>query len=538
MENYGRRAVLRLVRLIPIACVASALGCSGGGSGPTDGSRDGVLRDGVVDSVRDRAANEAAAAADGSASDPPDATETNEDGADVGARADAIDANRADTPVADDVGRDLRPPQDMPIDSGGLAGETPVEAVDASVSLDSSSTERPDADPADAAPDVTDAGQDLAPPQDASSGGDSACPSSDGAGWKLLGGGLKVTASASPGSPALALLDGEQPVVAWQEDTIVHTRMWQDDGCSGSWAQMGVQLGGGSPAFAFSAAGGLLRAAVAGTAYIAVERWNGSSFAPVGSYLGDASQRPGYPALASDATGNPVVAWVVYGPVASSHIEVARWSGSQWISLTAPGGVPGSHVFSLAHPVSITLGPGDVPMIAWATHGHATVVARFVSGTDWVNVGTPPPSTYGAGEANGPIVRTNSAGETYLASMNWLPAPSGYHVTGAQLVGNTWQPLGGPLVTSGQTIDFDVAVDTGGAMVIADVEGFERGSRIYTYRWTGSVWQAPTPPIAAAPPVSYVYQPRIQQDRRGRWVLAWGETKNNERHLFVARHQP
>jgi len=161
-----------------------------------------------------------------------------------------------------------------------------------------------------------------------------------------------------------------------------------------------------------------------------------------------------------------------------------------------------------------------------------------MSGTTWAAVGTPPPTNSGAGETNAPIVRATVTGELYLASMI-RTTPSTYHVTAARLEAGEWTLLGGPLVTAGSARDFDVLIDAGGALVVASVEISLAAMTdpLFTYRWSGTDWQPPAPPLSAMPSMSYVVTPHLLLDSRGRWVAVWG-AGGTHGPVYVARHQP
>jgi hypothetical protein len=411
------------------------------------------------------------------------------------------------------------------------AGVTPADAApaDDSVGPETSVAQRADAPPSDAldALDAADAA-DAADAPDAPELPTGCDAGVDGGAWQLLGGPLGAADNPAAFAPALALGDGDQPVVAWYEGKKVFTRAWTQTGCDGAWRDLGPPVDGGFPTLV-SDARGLLRAylRLEGSQVI-VERWNGSAFVAVGAPL-DATQKLAEafaPSVITDADGNPIVAWDDDG--ARPNVQVARWSGTEWQALTDANGVIGDIVYGYSydfHPVSLARAPDGALFVAWAGREKATMVARFSDGTTWTEVGSPL-ATYGkALEYGGPIVRVDAAGAVFVASLTRLANADTAHGVVFELQNGAWAPLGAGPWPSGQ--EFDLVLD-GAEPLLVSVEPFEDKSRsLPMYRWSGASWQT----LATAPPVTDQIKARTPQlsiDGRGRFVMAWSEPTGNK----------
>jgi hypothetical protein len=447
----------------------------------------------------------------------------------VDASSGAVDANSGTVDASSDA---VDASSDADSGEPPVASETPPEATDAQVDLASGANDAGNAQDA-AVGDAFDAarGAEAGPDGDACDAGVAA--------WQFLGSGLSVVSNAYAYAPALAIVDGDQPVVAWEETGTVQTCAWTDAGCGGSWTPLGA-ASGYCPVVAAGGTHGLLRAytLAATTQQVVVERWNGSAFVSLGAPLGAAGGGASCPAMVADAAGNPTIVWSGGVGLASAGINVERWTGTSWISLTDDNGVPGGFVFGgIPDPLSITLLPDGTPLVAWPGLSHATMVARWISGTSWTAVGSPPPSNSGAGEDNGPIVRATSAGEVYLA---WMVRTSSYHVEAAHLEAGAWTILGGPLMANGSAQHYALAFDLGGAPLVSATEGVAsaKASRVVTYRWSGTTWDNPVPTLPD-PANTFAHTPHLEVDSRGRWVTAWEElTPGPTGVIRVARIQP
>jgi hypothetical protein len=376
------------------------------------------------------------------------------------------------------------------------------------------------------------------------------CNPDSGAGsWRLLGALLGASTSNAVELPTMALLPDGSPVVAWTtapattaDVAQTYTERWTPSGCDGAWAALGPPLAGVWPALMAPVGGDQpVRAWLAADqSAMTVERWNGTAFEALGAPFQTQNRYIGSPVMVADASGNPILAWIDGANTTAPTVQVAHWNGTAWVMLSsatgvlglpAPGGTPRA--------LSLALTPDGLPVLAWPTTSYVTTVAKFVSGTTWTMLGTPPAASAGSGSVNGPIVRINGAGDIFIASI--ARAASVFQVSAARFDGSAWQPLGGPLVTAGAAEDYDMTVDGSGAPIVADSEFVmsEMADRLFTYRWDGATWQAPAPGETAAPPPQvYVANPTIAVDPRGRLVAAWLHRTTGTAAIAVARYQP
>jgi hypothetical protein len=348
--------------------------------------------------------------------------------------------------------------------------------------------------------------------------------------------------------PTLTLLPDDSPVVSWYEGTGIQTRIWRVTACGSLWIDPGGAIDGDSPALATDAQGAPILAFdddAATPSHISVVRFDGTAFVPLGAPLPStnhgAARAVAAPALAADALGNVVLAWVDFPASTSATIQVARWNGTAWVAMTDAHGALGLLSTGSPSGASLALTPDGGVIASWLTTGHVTVVARYVSGTTWTAVGTPPSGASGGGETNGPLVVVDKTGGIDLAWKD-RPAPSTYRTFAAQYDGATWKTLGGALATAGSAFsDYALMVDAANAPVVMDSELLTplSGSGGFSYRWNGTTWTSPAPALPVGAGVSGISAPRIFSDRHGRWVAAWlGFTNASGTSVQVARWQP
>jgi hypothetical protein len=371
-----------------------------------------------------------------------------------------------------------------------------------------------------------------------------ACDPDAGAGaWRLFGPPISLSANVVT-VPSLALLPDGNPVVAWRDVSVVHTRVWRPEGCDGSWQPLG------SPIASFTAT--LLvppgtdkpvRAWISNDRppVVTVDRWNGTAFEVLGAPLIPQSSTAASPVLADGGNGTLIAGWVDGVNVGSSSVQIARWDGTTWTMLNTAAGVLGAQAYGSSYrALSIAVTPAGVPVVAFAGLSYVTTVAKFVSGTTWTMLGTAPAAD--SGVDNGPIVKINSVGDIFLASAARVQ-PSVYHVSVARFDGNVWQPLGASIAATGTVRSYDMALDTIGSPII--VEGEEIYATVdspgslplFTYHWDGAGWPALAPAeLASAPPASES-DPTIAIDGKGQLVAAWQHAANLSLSMAIARFQ-
>jgi hypothetical protein len=454
----------------------------------------------------------------------------------------------------------------MSPDGGDVASDSPAD-TDERDALDAAPDELGDqldaADAADSndATDATDA-TDSADSSDAVDATDSSDASDAEAGvaceagatglsgapgtWQQFGEHLGNSANTPFLWPALTLLPDDRPVVSWYEGTAIQTRIWEVTACGGRWIDPGP-ITGDSPSLTVDAQGAPILAFDAYAAkpsHVSVMRFDGSKFVPLGAPLPSTdhgvARAVTAPSLAAGANGDLVLAWVDFPSSSSSTIQAARWSGTAWVAMTDSKGALGIAASGSPSGPSLVMTPDGAVLASWLTLGHATAVARFVSGTTWTSVGTPPSGAVGGGENNGPLL---AVGKTGVINLAWKDrtAPSTYHTFAAQYDGTAWKALGGALATAGSASgDYTLAMDATDAPVIINSEYLtpQPGNKGFNYRWNGTSWESPAP-VLPGPSGGGVSAPRLAIDHHGRWVAAWLEYSNaGGTTVVVARWQP
>jgi hypothetical protein len=164
---------------------------------------------------------------------------------------------------------------------------------------------------------------------------------------------------------------------------------------------------------------------------------------------------------------------------------------------------------------------------------------KFVSGSTWTMVGTPPAANSGGGSENGPVVRVSTAGDLFVASM--MRVGTAYQMSAARYDGSVWQLLGTQVSSTGAPRDYDMAIDASGAPIVADAEGVaaDSGDRMFTYRWNGTGWPAFAPAETATPPPQVIVaEVQIAIDSKNGLVAAWRHGTTGVSAIAVARYQP
>lgn len=233
------------------------------------------------------------------------------------------------------------------------------------------------------------------------------------------------------------------------------------------------------PAIAVDAAGHPVVAFVEDADLIA-SRWNGSAWIPLGGAIDSADRDAGTPSLAVDATGAPIASWIEWdsATVDSQRVlRASRWNGTAWVAMgNALNETPGD----ATDPVLLGEDGSGAPLLAWNEAGSIRV-ARFLSGS-WQPASTGLPVS-------------SSARGTYLTAEGGTPrlvyrgADASIRVV--QLAASSWQPVGDPVAASGRddlSITFDeiyyqpvvaVAEETEPGVFHMQVRQFDGGAAWY-----------------------------------------------------------
>ena len=320
------------------------------------------------------------------------------------------------------------------------------------------------------------------------------------------------------------------PVLAWANEpaggATMQTAVWKPSGCDGTWEQMGAPVADAYfPALAVvPSTGQTVRASVRSTTpeTIVVERWNGSTFQAMGNPFTTSGNEIRSPRLAIDASGAVIVAWADSFASSNARVRAARWDGAAWTDISGSGGVLGAFLYSGTPPVlSIATTPAGTPVVAFATTGFATLVAKYGSGTSWSALGPPPAMPIGTGGVNGPIVAINGAGDPFVISMSRTMA-SVYRASVARFDGTNWQAVGDAPGTGYSDVEHNMAIAPDGAPVVVIGGRAVLGSRerLSFYRRAGGAWQALPSPTDGAPAAADESSPIIAVGA-GNLIAVW-----------------
>jgi hypothetical protein len=219
---------------------------------------------------------------------------------------------------------------------------------------------------------------------------------------------------------------------------------------------------------------------------VRLRRWNGSAWIELGgsSPLCATKGVSNYPALAVDARGHPVVAWVEN---LGGHraIWLRRWDGEAWVSLAGSSegtGISGTQ--ALSGSPSLALDGEGRPVVGWQEEisGRAQIWLRRWDGAGWIDLGG---SATGMGVSASPIgaaipkVVVDRAGMPVVC---WIDERTGTrHVHVRRWSGRAWVDLGESF--PGWLPSLTV-VEDGRLLVAYELEG-----EILARAWDGSSWR-------------------------------------------------
>jgi hypothetical protein len=418
--------------------------------------------------------------------------------------------------------------------------------------------------------------------------------------WKEIGtgsascGGISASAGTSS-SPSLATDADGAPIIAWSDNSNgnyeIYVRKWQWDATNKRWGW--DEMGGGSasdggisnnngssksPSLAVSKNGVPVIAwsdDSSGDYEIYVKRYNktnqswdnvGASSASgmgISNTAGDSS----FPSLAFDSDGDPVVAWEeatgeAHGFIVKADIYLKRWKGGAWGGMdgsASPGGISKSdHSWS----PSLAINPVDgEPIVAWTeyTGGEQEIYLRKWGWDEknqrmaWIEMGNSASlggvSNNGGGYYDGsdlpslaidssgtPIVgwRDGTSGnlEIYVKRWNkslkaWVEMGGSAHGPGISYTGDDWPGAGFP----------SLALDPGGAPIVAWEDTVGSGLEVYVKRWNGAAWVELGDGSASGGGISNTGEASIPSLAigGGRPIVAWPDRLAGDQEIFIRR---
>ncbi len=401
------------------------------------------------------------------------------------------------------------------------------------------------------------------------------------AGWTEIGSGSAtgggISHSTSAFVPSLAIGPDGKPVVAWYNSSSgifdIYVKHWNGS----SWAEMGsgsASDGGIShnadssldPSLAIGSDG---KPVVAwqdrsnGSSFeIYVRRWNGSAWLEVaGSATGGGiSHNAGdsvEPSLAIDRDGRPVVAWQDNSG-GNNDIYVRRWNGSAWIELAGSAGDGGisKNAGNSINP-SLAIASDGNPIVAWEEYsgGNPEIYLRHWNGSSWAELGG---SATGGGISNTghlgnwsrkPSLAIDHGGAPVVA---WEHMGStGFEIYARRWNGSTWAELGGSATGGGisdnarDSVEPSLAIGSDGAPVVAWHDQSDGNNyQVYARRWNNSDWVEVSIGSATGPGISHsvvdAMHPSLAISPNGDPVVAWNDGTNltNKWDIYIRRFSP
>ena len=384
-----------------------------------------------------------------------------------------------------------------------------------------------------------------------------------GPAWVELGGsGSEGGISRNRGqsqAPRLRTDPSGHPVVVWGDTSgaltgEIYLKRWDGK----AWVELaGSATGGGvshtgttshSPALALDAKGRPIVAWIE-QKDIYLRRWDGAAWTELaGSASGEGvsagTGRAAYPAVSVDGEGNPVVAWDA-ADGGRSRVFVRRWTGTAWVELGEPGGL-GFGSFSARKP-SLRVDRNGSPVVAWhEATGVGSNVEIFVQrwdGKAWVPYGWSASAggiSRSAGRSWDPWLDLDAAGNPVVA---WRDDTYGNMETWLRRwwLGSAWVEVGrsayegGISGTKGTTVDPQLRLDSAGHPVVAWTEETGGSWSAFVRFWDGKAWTELVGPAGLGTPS--VRQLSLDLDPSGAPIAAWADDWSGNFEVYVRKYR-
>jgi protocatechuate 3,4-dioxygenase beta subunit len=247
---------------------------------------------------------------------------------------------------------------------------------------------------------------------------------------------------------------------------------------------------------------------------VEVRRWSGTAWEQVGPALNTIpGGATGYPDLALDATGAPLV---LYGN-GGDRLHVGRWNGQAWTALGAEGDLAPSNLLFKAF---LTVGP-DGPLAGWSSFDLlSTIEARLNrwDGVAWRQVGQAIPILADRAAAQGDRLWTAGFSNGECLAWRWD--------------GASWASQGAfPASTidlAASATDVAVAYFTGASCDVGSC------AQLQVERWTGTAFQRLAGDPSGGLPLGRSGSPSIQLGPGGNPVVAWTVERPSGTQVLVA----
>jgi hypothetical protein len=301
--------------------------------------------------------------------------------------------------------------------------------------------------------------------------------------WGVLGSPLNVPATMGASQPAIATIAGV-PYVAFQQSTASARQIYVERWNGTTWAP----LGGSLNVYSAKDASNPAIASVNGVPYVAwaengniyAKRWTGSAWEQVGGTIsfggGDYAQTPSLMAIGSI----PYVAFTDEVAGGAAQLYVSQWNGANWALV---GGSLNRNSAAYADNPSIA-NVGGVPWVAWIeqTGVNTELFVGTYSGGTWT-AGLPLST---AGPRTPSLIAVGSVPYVAWAAYNGTGEP--VHVERMQK-DYSWTSVGGPLLLDPvDDAGTPSLTSIGGAPLVAWEEDYQNGSLLLFRQWDGSAW--------------------------------------------------
>lgn len=294
-----------------------------------------------------------------------------------------------------------------------------------------------------------------------------------------------------------------------------------------------------------------------GNQEIYVRRWNGNSWAEVGTNSasnGGISNNSGnswYPHIAVAPDNTPYIVWYD-NSVGNYEIYVRRWNGSSWIEVgsgSANGGGISNNSGSSFTP-TIAIAPDNTPYVVWrdGSSGDNEIYVRRWNGTTWAEVSTG--SATGGGISNN--VGSSLSPSIAIASDNtpfvtWQDSSSGnseiyilrWNGSNWVEVGNGSANGGGISNNSGNSSRPTIAISVDNKPHVAWQDDDGGNIEIYVRSWNGNNWEEIGSGSASGGGISNTFNdsqyPTIAVTSNNIPYITWNDGSFGNEEIYVRR---
>jgi hypothetical protein len=314
-----------------------------------------------------------------------------------------------------------------------------------------------------------------------------ACPCGAAADWGALGDPLTPTTANPTAAPSIASVGGV-PYVAYTQPVGSEAQVFVQRWNGSSWTPVGngplnVAVSASAPSIADVA--GVPYVAWSEAGHVYVKEWNGSAWAPVG---GDVSIDSN--AFQQSIAGVGTIPYVSF--IDNGSVYVKQWNGSTWTQVSTAVNP------SLMAQADTITNVGGVPWVTYTVFnsGYDLYVATLSGGT-WLREG---PLNVNANHTAQHLSLIGIGGVPYLAWEEFYP-PLQHEFVYVKRQGNSiisWPEVGAPLNLGLDDDAMNPALTTlNGQPLIGLQESYQFQHTLWFERWTGNAWDPVGTPLTA-----------------------------------------